>query len=104
MAEPRRPRFMNKGPPPRVEKWQASLVEQCLAAVILHIAQTVDPDERSRKLQAFESSPAISQLEPANDLYTRLVDNGDGWEWAAFMLRTMDHSHWRTMTVAGPAH
>ncbi len=90
---------MNKGPGPRVEKWKASLVEQCLAAVILDIAQTVDADERSRKQQAFESSTVICLLEPANDLYTRLVDSGDGWEWASFMLRTMDHSRWRTMTM-----
>ncbi len=82
-----------------MEKWKASLVKRCLAAVVLDIAQTVDPDERSRKQQAFESSPAINQLEPANDLYTRLVDNGDGWEWASFMLRTMNHSRWRTMTM-----
>ncbi len=47
-------------------------------AVILDIAHTVDADERSRKQQAFESSPTISQIEPSNDLYTRLVDNGDG--------------------------
>ncbi len=57
---------MNKGTGPRVEKWKASLVEQCLAAVILDIAETVDPDERWGKQRAFESSPAITQLEPAN--------------------------------------
>jgi hypothetical protein len=74
-------------------------VEQSLAAGLLDVAHTVDPDERSRKLQAFGSSPTNSQLEPANDLYTRLVDNGDGWEWASFMLRTMNHSRWRTMTM-----
>ena len=35
-----------------------------------------------------DTSPAMCLLEPVNDLYTRLIDNGDGWEWASFMLRT----------------
>jgi hypothetical protein len=78
-----------------VEKSKASLVEKCLVAVILDIAQTVNPDKRSRKQEAFESSLAICQLKPVNNLYTRLVNNANGWEWACFMLRTMNHSVWR---------
>ena len=90
---------MNKGPGPSVEQSKASLVERSLASVLIDIAYAINPAERSRKQQALDTCPAICLLEPVNDLYTRLIDNGDGWEWASFMLRTMDHSRWRTMTV-----
>ncbi len=48
---------MNKGPVPRVEKSKASLVELCLASVLIDIAHTTNPDECSRKQRAVDTSP-----------------------------------------------
>jgi hypothetical protein len=59
----------------------------------------INPNERSHKQQAVDTSLAICLLEPVNNLYTRLINNSDGWEWACFMLHTMNHAHWRTMTT-----
>jgi hypothetical protein len=63
---------MNKGPVPRVEKSKASLVELCLASVLIDIAHTTNPDECSRKQRAVDTCLAICILEPVNEIYNDL--------------------------------